>query len=135
MFSVAAALAGAAGVGYLGLKLFFPWVLKDLQYIRIVLPNLIRLQKLCDNNCYIVDIFEQKAMEQPDKVFVIFEDRTYTYKFVNEQANRVARAALKIGIKRGDTIAMMMVNEPAFIWTYLGNFKNMYIYNIWRDNH
>ena len=74
----------------------------------------------CGKGPFLVDIFEQKAAQQPDKVFVIFEDKTYTYKFMNEQANRVAHAALMIGIKRGHTVAMMNYNEPAFLWTLLG---------------
>ena len=123
MFAAAAGLAGAVGVGYVGLKMLYPWVFKDLQYLKIIFPLVKKLMKMCDDGYFLPDVFEDQANKQPDKVFLIFEDKTYTYKFMNEQANRVARAAMKLGIKRGDTVAMVIYNEPAFLWTYLGKDK------------
>ena len=120
MFSVAAAVAGAVGVGYVGLKMFCPWIFKDIKYLKTILPLVKKLIKMSEDGYFVPDVFEDRAKEQPDKVFVIFEDKTYTYKFMNEQANRVARAAIKLGVQRDDTVAMVIHNEPAFLWTYLG---------------
>ena len=120
MLSVVAGIACAIGVGYIGLKAFFPWILKDVQYIRKVIPQVMKLQRMCDQRKFLVDIFEEKSNEQPDKILMIYDDKTYTYGFVNKQANRVARSAMKIGIARGQTVALMVHNEPAFVWTLLG---------------
>ena len=120
MLSVAAGIACVIGVGYLGLKVLFPWILKDVQYIRKVIPQVMKLQQMCDQRKFLVDIFEEKSNEQPDKILMIYDDKTYTYGFVNKQANRVARSAMKIGITRGQTVALMVHNEPAFVWTLLG---------------
>ena len=120
MLSVAAGIACAIGVGYLSLKVLFPWILKDVQYIRKVIPQVRKLQQMCDQRKFLVDIFEEKSNEQPDKILMIYDDKTYTYGFVNKQANRVARSAMKIGITRGQTVALMVHNEPAFVWTLLG---------------
>ena len=120
MYALAAGLIGAVGVGYVGLKMIYPWVFKDMKYLKIIFPLVIKLKSMCDKGYFLPDVFEDQAKRIPDKVFFVFEDKTYTYKFVNEQANRVARAALKLGIKNGETVAMMVYNEPAFLWTYLG---------------
>ena len=39
---------------------------------------------------------------------------------MNSQANKTARLAQNLGWKKGDTVALFIHNEPAFIWTYLG---------------
>nr|KAG5697722.1 hypothetical protein BaRGS_006244 [Batillaria attramentaria] len=51
---------------------------------------------------------------------LIFEDCVYTYEFMEEQANRVANMMRNLGLKRDDTVALMIHNEPAFVWTFLG---------------
>ncbi|CAG2238210.1 FACVL1 [Mytilus edulis] len=35
-------------------------------------------------------------------------------------ANKVANVALGLGLKQGDTVAIMVYNEPAFVWTWFG---------------
>ena len=35
-------------------------------------------------------------------------------------ANKVARVGQRLGLKAGDTAAILIYNEPAFIWTFLG---------------
>jgi solute carrier family 27 fatty acid transporter 2/solute carrier family 27 fatty acid transporter 6 len=39
---------------------------------------------------------------------------------MNEQANKVANIAAKWGLKVGECVAIMIENEPSFIWTFLG---------------
>lgn len=56
----------------------------------------------------------------PKKPFIIFQEKEYSYEYMNEQMNKFAHAAQKIGLKRGDNVAMLMHNEPDYIWTYLG---------------
>lgn len=70
---------------------------------------------------FLVDKFETHVFQHPRKPMLIFEDNVYTYEFMDQQANRVANVLRDLGFKCGDTVAMMIYNEPAFIWTFLGN--------------
>jgi long-chain acyl-CoA synthetase len=59
----------------------------------------------------------------PDKIALIFEDKSYTYKQLDEQANRVANGLQKLGIKTGERVALFLPNIPEFIFSYLGILK------------
>ena len=69
---------------------------------------------------WLIDKFEAHVAKHPKKVMLIFEDCVYTYEFMDQQANRVANMMRQLGLKLDDTVAMMVNNEPAFIWTLLG---------------
>lgn len=69
---------------------------------------------------FMIDKFEAHVANTPNKAMVIFEDCVYTYEFMDQQANRVANMMRQLGFRLGDTVAMMISNEPAFIWTLLG---------------
>ncbi len=66
------------------------------------------------------DIFEERAKSNPSKTFLIFQDNNYSYEFVQKQMNKISRLAYERGIRKGDVVALLMHNEPAFIWTFYG---------------
>ncbi|KAK7115985.1 long-chain fatty acid transport protein 2-like [Littorina saxatilis] len=111
-------VAGAAGAGILAWQTQFPWIKYDLQIIQMGR----RLLKFRDEfmSSYLVNKFEKHVQTHPKKAMVIFEDCVYTYEFMDEQANKVANVMRELGFQCGDTVAMMIHNEPAFIWTLLG---------------
>jgi fatty-acyl-CoA synthase len=53
----------------------------------------------------------------------IFEDRPTTYAELEAYANRVAAWADEQGLKRGDTVALFMLNRPEFIAIWFGLSK------------
>ncbi len=53
---------------------------------------------------------------------IILQDRIYTYDYVNRQANKVAHTALKLGLKKGDVVSILITNSPEFIWTFIGKW-------------
>ena len=59
----------------------------------------------------------------PDKIALIFEDKTFTYKQLDELAGRVANGLRGLGIKRGDRVALFLPNIPEFVIAYLGILK------------
>eukprot|EP00058_Branchiostoma_floridae_P027771 XP_002613262.1 hypothetical protein BRAFLDRAFT_57365 [Branchiostoma floridae] len=71
----------------------------------------------------LVDRFLHQVQLQPDKPFVLFEDQLYTYKDVDVMSNKVANVFHGEVVTCGDTVAMLVYNEPAFIWTFLGLAK------------
>lgn len=50
------------------------------------------------------------ASLNPDKAAVIFEDKTFTYKDLNERINRTAHMLLEMGIAKGDRVGVLMYN-------------------------
>lgn len=65
-------------------------------------------------------MFEDHAAKQPDKTFIIFEDKHYSYGYVEKQANKLGNALCGLGIMAGDTVAILNHNDLNFIITYLG---------------
>lgn len=59
----------------------------------------------------------------PNKPALIFEGLYFTYKHLNEMANRFANALLELGIERGDRIGLLLPNIPEFVISYLGILK------------
>ncbi|HEY1012153.1 MAG TPA: AMP-binding protein [Herpetosiphonaceae bacterium] len=66
---------------------------------------------------------EQMALEQPDALALCFEEARWTYRQLNEQANRFASVLETLGVVPGDRVALMLPNIPAFVWSYLGILK------------
>jgi long-chain acyl-CoA synthetase len=63
------------------------------------------------------------AAQQPDKTAVIFRDQRTTYRELNERANQVANALIRLGIQPGDRVGLYMHNVPLFMEAYYGILK------------
>lgn len=90
-----------------------------LRYVRL-LYLVHRLQK---SNSTIGDIFERRVARHPDKACFICDGRTWTFREVNEFANRVGNHFQAAGFKAGDVVALLMDNRPEFVGTWLGLSK------------
>ncbi|NJM69509.1 MAG: long-chain fatty acid--CoA ligase [Scytonema sp. RU_4_4] len=66
---------------------------------------------------------EQGHLLFPDKTALIFENKSFTYKELNQLANRVANGLRGLGINKGDRVALFLPNIPEFIISYLGILK------------
>ena len=122
MWAIAAGTFTLGGLLYLGMKIFAPWIQDDLVYIRGVLRMKTKFDSRDKKKQYLADIFDESVSTSPDKTFIIFKDKKYTYRQVNEKANQVAHAAMEMGLSQGDLVALLMFNEPAYVWIYLGKY-------------
>lgn len=108
------------------LKTLSPWFVDDFVYIMRSLKlgaRLIKYKKLKPFYS-IVDCFLDAARSHPNKTFLHFEGREYSYGEVDKQSNKVARALqAEAGLKEGDTVALFLANEPSYVWTWLGLAK------------
>ena len=68
-------------------------------------------------------LLEDAAKDFPDNVACIFLGKEKTYQQVNEEANRLANALAKLGIKQGDVIGIMLGNMPQFLTAFFGALK------------
>jgi len=55
---------------------------------------------------------ERSAQIVPNKVCVFFKDQGMTYKVLNQQSNALAASLQKMGIEKGDRVAIYMSNCP-----------------------
>ncbi len=76
-----------------------------------------------DSTRTISDIVEDFARATPDAIAVLYQDRTITYRALEEGATRYARWALDRGIKRGDAVALLMEGCPEYLMAWLGLVK------------
>jgi len=70
------------------------------------------------------DILRRNAFNYPDKTALIFEDRRTTYQELNRTVNRVADHLLRMGMQKGDRLAVMLHNGTAFIELYFACAKS-----------
>lgn len=69
------------------------------------------------------DRLEERAHDSGDRAFILFEEKRLTFAHANRIANRIANAALAAGLKKGDVVALFMLNRPEFVLTWLGLSK------------
>ena len=69
------------------------------------------------------DLIREQATRAPDRVGLIFEEQRFTYKEMNERANKAAAALKALGVARGDRVAWLARNVSVFWDTLFGAAK------------
>ncbi|KAM9508844.1 long-chain fatty acid transport protein 6 isoform 2-T2 [Guaruba guarouba] len=122
---VPGAAAGIVSM-YLIQRVIFPYFWADLRYLLKVLMYGLRVEtyRLQGRIFTVLDKFVKLAEKQPRKPFLIYEGKVHTYRDVDRKSNRVAQVFLHHGaLKKGDTVALLMGNEPDFIHVWFGLAK------------
>ena len=76
----------------------------------------------------IASVIKEKAGRIGDKVFLTYVrdfdkgiDEKYTYRDMHLQSNKLGNAFMqKLGMKKGDGVAVFQINSPEFIFTLFG---------------
>jgi long-chain acyl-CoA synthetase len=84
-----------------------PGVPARLSYPDIVLP----------------DLLTRSASEYPDRPAIRFYGRTITYGELNRLVNRFARALIRLGIREGAVVGLMLPNVPQTVIAYYGSLR------------
>ncbi len=71
----------------------------------------------------VVDTFNETTEKWKDKTAVIFYGRKMNYRELRDQVDRFATALHDLGIKKGDKVALLLLNSPQFIIAYMGALK------------
>lgn len=125
VFFLYSAFLGLAGLS-LWLYLKNPYILNDLQYSITSLSIAMKLRKIEKHKPFfsILDCFLEKVAKQPQKTFLLFEETSITYSQADKTSNKVARALKNHGLlTEGDTVALLMENEPNFVLLWLALAK------------
>ena len=59
----------------------------------------------------------------PDFVAMTFNEIHFTYSELNERVNRFAHALLKLGVEKGDRVALLLVNSPTYVFAFFAVVK------------
>jgi fatty-acyl-CoA synthase len=63
----------------------------------------------------VAQVLEERAREHPERAFLVFGDRRFTYRQVDARASALAAALHELGVERGDRIALDLPNWPEFV--------------------
>jgi long-chain acyl-CoA synthetase len=91
-----------------------PWI---KWYLKGVAPDITVEEKS------VVDTFNETTEKWKDKTAVIFYGRKMNYRELRDQVDRFAAALHDLGIKKGDKVALLLLNSPQFIIAYMGALK------------
>ncbi|AZQ32232.1 amino acid adenylation domain-containing protein [Streptomyces cyaneochromogenes] len=70
-----------------------------------------------------VDLFEERVRDNPEAVAVEHRQTRWTYRELDERANRIAHALLSAGVGAEDVVAVVMDRSPDWIAAAIGVFK------------
>jgi fatty-acyl-CoA synthase len=71
----------------------------------------------------LADVVQAYADQQPDRVALVSDRETLTYRALSDRINQYARWALANGVGKGDTVALLMPNRPEHLAIWLGVTK------------
>ena len=82
---------------------------------------MIRVKKM---KLYLSDGFQETVARHPNKTAILFEDRSITFKELDELSNKIANMLkATTNLQRGDSVAIFMENCPEYVAIYLALSK------------
>ncbi len=88
------------------------------KYWKDYLPEGVPLELEIPENISLCDLFEKYTEEYKNKIFIVYDNKEYTYKHIQDLTIRFSNALLKLGVKKGDVVALWLTNCPHFIISY-----------------
>jgi len=71
----------------------------------------------------VVEMFDAATDRWRDKTALLFYGRKMSYRELRDHVDRFATALYDLGIKKGDRVALLLLNSPQFIIAYFGALK------------
>ena len=71
----------------------------------------------------VVETFDKATDKWKDKTALVFYGRKISYRELRDHTDRFATALHKLGVKKGDRVALLLLNSPQFIIAYFGALK------------
>src|SRR5512147_2185869 len=73
--------------------------------------------------CTLLDIVSNAVSQRPDHPAMIFKGTSISYSELDRFSSALANALVKIGIQKGDRVALLLPNSPQTIISELGIWK------------
>lgn len=71
----------------------------------------------------VAEAFDEATARAPERPAVVFYGRSITYRELREATDRFANALAAQGVKKGDRVALYLLNSPQFIIAYFAALK------------
>lgn len=71
-------------------------------------------------NRTVYKLLREKANQHPDKLFLLFKEKKYTYKEILNKTNQTARLLIRSGVNKGDRVSVFIDNCPEFYFLWYG---------------
>src|SRR5881296_93546 len=71
----------------------------------------------------VAQAFDEATARAPDRTAVVFYGRSITYRELRDATDRLACALARLGLKKGERIALYLLNSPQFIIAYFAALK------------
>ncbi|XP_027685370.2 bile acyl-CoA synthetase isoform X1 [Chelonia mydas] len=126
MLALCTALAGLLLLLPLLGNLLFPYWWQDLAIsLSIVHRGYRCLRRLqCRPPLTLLDTFLEKVQSHPEKALLVFGEQVYTYRDIDRRSSQAARVLRDgVGLREGDSVAVFLLNTPAYLWVWLGLAK------------
>ncbi|KAL2088891.1 hypothetical protein ACEWY4_015790 [Coilia grayii] len=107
-------------------KICCPYFWEDVLYLkdlfRILLTFVLRRKR---RPLFLaVDRFIEQSVLCPNRTFIVFENKSYSYRDADRESNKIANALRAHSrLQSGETAALFMGNEPTFMFTWLALAK------------
>jgi long-chain acyl-CoA synthetase len=75
------------------------------------------------NNTNLADMLQDSCNRYPDNILIIYNGRRLSYEQLRRSVNAFGNALKGLGIKKGDTVAIMLPNIPEFVISYFAVIK------------
>ena len=69
------------------------------------------------------EVFDEAVEKWGNRTSLIFYGKKISYRELKDQADRFATALCDLGVKKGDKVALFLLNCPQFVIAYLGALK------------
>jgi len=103
----------------------YPYFWEDLlYYVRVRLVGKAMMARMKRGVVTYLQCFEHQARNIPQKAFIVFEDQVLSYRDADVRSNQFANVLRShCGLRHGDIVALLMNNEPDFIFVWFGLCK------------
>jgi long-chain acyl-CoA synthetase len=68
-------------------------------------------------------MFDEAAARHPQRPAVVFQGRALTFRALQQSIDRFANALAALGVRKGDRVALYLLNSPQFIIAYFAALK------------
>jgi long-chain acyl-CoA synthetase len=69
------------------------------------------------------EILKETAEAYPEKTAIVYSEKEISYAQLETFSNQFANALVKLGVNKGDRVAVFLPNIPQFIFAYFGSLK------------
>jgi long-chain acyl-CoA synthetase len=90
-------------------------------WLKFYLPEVSADIEMTDKSA--VDTFDEATEKWKDRTAIVFYGRKMSYGDLRDHVDRFATALHDLGVKKGDRVALLLLNSPQFIIAYFGALK------------